>query len=318
MITTPLEKSLLTYVQGRIVQYDNDAKGLPICIPEFRRSSGSYLKKRGLNVINAFIRKGVLEVVGSPWLPGFWVQKPEVLQSLMNSRDFKRPILLMSVSNAPVSQKNWTSFRAEPFMVIDNRWNNFQEYMDSMKTKYRSRLKKSMQFKEGYDVVELEQNDDNIALCAGMLERTLTDKIAVLPIDLKELILRFRIWFKGDYKIFGIQNKGELKAFISVVEDGDCLRAMHYGTLKSGSDLVYSVAMFHVIEHGIEHGFEYINLGRTATEIKSTYGARAAENYFSFYTRNLLLKSMLYIAKRSYIPKEYQLRSPFKQIEYEL
>ena len=312
MSTTPLEKSLLTYVQGRIVQLDNDTNGIPICVPEFRRSSGSYLKKRGLNVINWFIRKGVLEVVGSPWLPGFWVQKSEVLQSLLDSRDFKRPTLLMGVSNAPLSHKNWTSFKAEPFMVIDNRWNSFPEYMDSMKTKYRSRLKKAIQFKEGYDVVELEQTEDNIALCAGMLERTLIDKIAVLPIDLNELIRRFRIWFKEDYKIFGIQNKGELKAFISVVEDGDCLRAMHYGTLKSNPDMIYSLAMFHVIDYGIEQGFKQINLGRTATEIKSTYGARAAENYLSFYTRNVLLKSVLYFAKRKYIPKGYKLRSPFK------
>ncbi|HBB80538.1 MAG TPA: hypothetical protein DCZ98_01780 [Cryomorphaceae bacterium] len=312
MNTTPLEKSILIHVQGRIVQYDNDTKGLPICIPEFRRSSGSYLKKRGLNMINAFVRKGVLEVVGSPWLPGFWIQKPEVLQSLVGSLNFKLPILLMGVSDKPVSQDNWTSFRAEPFMIVDNRWNSFQEYMDSMKTKYRSRLKKAARFREGYDVVELEHNEDNITRCAGMLEKTLTDKVAVLPIDLSELIIRFKVWFKEDYKIFGIQDKGELKGFISVVEDGECLRAMHYGTLKSNPDMMYSLAMFHVIEYGIEHGFKQINLGRTATEIKSTYGARAAENHFSFYTRNVLLKLVLYVAKRTYVPKEYTLRSPFK------
>ena len=312
MNTTPLEKSILIHVQGRIVQYDNDTKGLPICIPEFRRSSGSYLKKRGLNMINAFVRKGVLEVVGSPWLPGFWIQKPEVLQSLVGSLNLKLPILLMGVSDTPVSQDNWTSFRAEPFMIVDNRWNSFQEYMDSMKTKYRSRLKKAARFREGYDVVELEHNEDNITRCAGMLEKTLTDKVAVLPIDLSELIIRFKVWFKEDYKIFGIQDKGELKGFISVVEDGECLRAMHYGTLKSNPDMMYSLAMFHVIEYGIEHGFKQINLGRTATEIKSTYGARAAENHFSFYTRNVLLKFALYIAKRTYVPKEYKVRSPFK------
>ncbi len=263
-------------------------------------------------MINAFVRKGVLEVVGSPWLPGFWVQKPEVLQSLVRSLNFKLPKLLMGVSDTPVSQKNWTSFRAEPFMVLDNRWNSFQEYMDSMKTKYRSRLKKATRFKDGYDIVELEHNENNITWCAGMLERTLTDKVAVLPIDLKELIIRFRVWFKEDYKIFGIHDKGELKGFISVVEDGECLRAMHYGTLKSNPDMMYSLAMFHVIEYGIEHGFKRINLGRTATEIKSTYGAQAAENHFSFYTRNVLLKFALYIAKRTYVPKEYKVRSPFK------
>ena len=70
--------------------------------------------------------------------------------------------------------------------------------------------------------------------------------------------------------------------------------------------------MFETIHRGIEGGFDEINLGRTATEIKSTYGAVARENYFSFYTGRPLLKMILRAAKKRYKLKEYTLRSPFK------
>ena len=62
----------------------------------------------------------------------------------------------------------------------------------------------------------------------------------------------------------------------------------------------------------LQGGFNEINLGRTATEIKSTYGAVARDNYFSFYTTKPLLKLVLRIAKKKYQPKEYTLRTALK------
>jgi hypothetical protein len=70
--------------------------------------------------------------------------------------------------------------------------------------------------------------------------------------------------------------------------------------------------MFEVIHRGIEGGFAEINLGRTATEIKSTYGAQVRENYFSFYTNKPVLRMILKVAHKRYRPKSYTLRSPFK------
>jgi hypothetical protein len=75
---------------------------------------------------------------------------------------------------------------------------------------------------------------------------------------------------------------------------------------------MYSFAMFSVIQRGIEAGVSKINLGRTATEIKSAYGAVPEHNYFSFYTESMLFKSALAVAARRYTPKDFELRSPFK------
>ena len=87
---------------------------------------------------------------------------------------------------------------------------------------------------------------------------------------------------------------------------------MHYGAFDEAPDGLYSLLMFEVIHRGIEGGFAEINLGRTATEIKSTYGAQARENFFSFYTNKPVLRMILKVAYKRYRPKSYTLRSPFK------
>ena len=48
---------------------------------------------------------------------------------------------------------------------------------------------------------------------------------------------------------------------------------MHYGAAEKAPEGLYSLLMFETIHRGIQGGFTEINLGRTATEIKSTYGA---------------------------------------------
>ena len=96
------------------------------------------------------------------------------------------------------------------------------------------------------------------------------------------------------------------------MDDGKLLRAMHFGSKRSAPQEFYSFTMFHMIRLGIEGGFNKVSLGRTATEIKSTYGAVPEENYFSFYSENWFFKRLLRLAQKRYQPKHYVLRSPFK------
>jgi len=57
-----------------------------------------------------------------------------------------------------------------------------------------------------------------------------------------------------------------------------------------------------------------VHLGRTATEIKSTYGAVPEENYFSFYSSSRFFQFLMRLADRYYRPKAYTLRSPFGDV----
>ena len=308
-MTSSPQKSLYTQIPGRSIPL-GDSTEVPVCTPEFRKSNGSYLKKRGLYLLNRFLRKGCFETVGSPWLPGFWILSASEAASLVRSKGLRANSLNVVITSAPVVDQNWRSFKGEPLMVIENVWSSFEEYAVSMKKKYRQRLRKALQLdsvleKRWLDAAHYED-------CAALLEATLMDKVVVLPGDLTLLLERFEGMFETDFQIEGFYDQGRLVAFISTVRDGDTLRAMHYGAAVDAPANMYSFAMFSVIQRGIEAGVSKINLGRTATEIKSTYGAVPEHNYFSFYTESVLFKSALAVAARRYTPKDFELRSPFK------
>lgn len=303
------EKSVISLIPGRIIRID-EATEVPVCTPEFRKSNGSYLKRRGLVLLNRFLQTGYFETIGSPWFPGFWMlSKQEALQ-LSAQKTLSASSLNLVITDEPVREGDWFSFKGEPFMVVENEWDSFEDYADSMKKKYRARLKKAIRLEEQVEIKVLDTQ--HIPSCALLLERTLMDKVVVLPRNLEVLLERYNEVFSEKFVLHGFFVKEELVGFLSTVRDGDTLRAMHYGSGANAPEGMYSLAMFNVIRYGIELGVNHINLGRTATEIKSTYGAVAHENYFSFFTTNRFFRVLLKVASKRYKSKEYVLRSPFK------
>ena len=267
-------------------------------------------------LVNGLIRKGVLRVLGSPWLPGFWVVSPEEAQGGLRvlQKKSKSCPLFLSITNAPVEAPGWHSYQGDPFMVLKVDWDSWDSYQSAMKKKYRARLRKTLKTNDGLQIEELALTPSNILECSQLLERTLSDKVVALPSDLNKLLDMFINCFESNFKIFGFKKEDKLVGFISCVLDGDVLRAMHFGAADNAPEDFYSFAMFTLIKKGIDVRVKKIDLGRTATEIKSTYGAVAEENYFSFYSSGWFFKLALRIADRFYAPKPYMLRSPFGDV----
>lgn len=303
------EKSVISQIPGRVIHL-NENLDVPVCTPEFRKSNGSYLKRRGLLLLNRFLQKGCFETIGSPWFPGFWMLSRAQALEFNVDQKLNDSSLNLVVTHEPMNDDRWFSFKGEPFMVVENEWSSFEQYADTMKKKYRARLKKAMRLEEQVDIRVLDE--EHYSSCAMLLERTLMDKVVVLPRNLESLLQRYKEVFSEKFVLHGFFVQDELVGFISTVEDGQTLRAMHYGAGEAAPEGMYSLAMFHVIRYGIGLGLQHINLGRTATEIKSTYGAVAHENYFSFFTGNRFFRILLKIASKRYKAKEYVLRSPFK------
>ena len=284
--------------------------------PELRRSSGKYLTLRGLRLTNAIIRKDILQVAGSPWLPGFWnlsAEKAEVaLQAFKGQGASCR--LFLSFTDAPVRSKGWHSYKGDPYMVLPISWSSFDEYVADMKKKYLARVRKVQKSNEGIRVEVLPKEGPQFEQCVAMLEATLKDKVVALPGNLEHLLRTFNRCFGGAFKLFGFYSGEKLVGFISCIEDGPVLRAMHFGQSDDAPEDFYSHAMFTLIGHGITTGVQKVHLGRTATEIKSTYGAVPEENYFSFYSSSRFFQFLMRLADRYYRPKAYTLRSPFGDV----
>ena len=158
----------------------------------------------------------------------------------------------------------------------------------------------------------LMPDEDDFSTAAQLLTTTLTDKVVAMPENLGWLLELYQAGFGSSFKIHGFFLEDRLIGFLSIVEDGTLLRAMHFGSSDSSPNDFYSYAMFYVIRLGIEGGYQKVSLGRTATEIKSSYGAEPEENYFSFYSENWFFRGLLKLAQKRYQPKSYILRRPFK------
>jgi len=161
--------------------------------PELRRSSGKYLTLRGLRLTNAIIRKGILQVAGSPWLPGFWSLSAEKAEVALQA--FKEQgatcTLFLSFTDAPVSSKGWHSYEGDPFMVLPVSWANFDEYVGAMKKKYRARVRKVQKNNQGIRVEVLPKKGPQFEQCVAMLEATLRDKVVALPGNFEHLLETF-------------------------------------------------------------------------------------------------------------------------------
>jgi hypothetical protein len=311
---TPAENAIVGKLPGRLITLE-DGVLLPLTQPLVRRSSGQYARQRRLAVLNRWIRKGILQVVGSPWLPGFWVLRPEdATRALVAIKQERLPVkLLLAVTSDPMrANKNWSSFEADPLMTIAVQWTSFESYGQEMKKKYRARLNKALKSNSDVEVRVLSADKAEFSKAAELLAATLTDRVVAMPENLEWLLAMYQECFGSSFQMHGFFLQGALIGFISTIEDGKLLRAMHYGSIENTPQDFYSYAMFYAIRRGIEGGFEKVSLGRTATEIKSTCGALPEANYFSFYSEHWFFKQVLKLAQRRYEPKSYVLRSPFK------
>lgn len=315
MTATSLESSVLDNIPGQVLHLPS-GEMLPMTTPELRRSSGKYLTLRGLRLTNAIIRKGILQVAGSPWLPGFWslsTKKAEVALQAFQAQG-ATCTLFLSFTDAPVNSKGWHSYKGDPFMVLPVSWPSFDQYVAEMKKKYRARVRKVQKSNHEVRVELLPKQGSQFEQCVAMLEATLRDKVVALPGNLEHLLGTFDKCFGGSFKLFGFYRDEKLVGFISCIEDGPVLRAMHFGQSDDAPEDFYSHAMFTLIGHGITTGVKKVHLGRTATEIKSTYGAVPEENYFSFYSSSRFFQFLMRLADKYYRPKAYTLRSPFGDV----
>lgn len=311
MKVSHLETSPISLKFGKILSHPQTNEALLLTSPTFRKGNASALKRRGLGFINALAKMKV-QVLGSFWLPGLHIYTAHSLKSLVSVNGIHPRKILVATTSEKIELQNWFSLKGDPFMIVENRWKTVDQYAASLKKKYRARYKKALALKNQLDFVEIESKEGLIK-CSELLAQTLESKVVALPKDISSLIEGFKEWFGSDYLVVGAFSQGDVIGFIGYIKTPTALRAMHYGATSNAPDGLYSALMFEVIERGIQLEVLEINLGRTATEIKSTYGAVPRDNYFSFYTRNPIMKCVLSVVQWRYKPKEYILRAPFKE-----
>lgn len=294
-----------------------DGKPFPYSYLELSKPTGKYVDRTILKIVNVLSTKGFIHYAGNACSPG--LQFPEIPNSGRIAIDDANNcgVQIINVLGSP-SISNAVTISAEPFMnlAIKESWKSFDDYVSSMSSKYRVRTNKALKSTESYSVQPLSMLHANewIPQCAQMLGHTLKDKTLAISPNISAMLHTFVRTLKDDFKVWGYYKNAALCGFITAIDSDHGTYAMHLGlTDEAAADSLYQRMMYDVIRHGIENQSEFVCLGRTATEIKSTMGATPVENSYLFFTKGRILKSLIVGYKKFFHKtKSYQIRSPFK------
>lgn len=212
-------------------------------------------------------------------------------------------------------------FNVEPNMIIDlpEGVANLADYLNCFSKKYRNRAKSILKASAGLTRKRLKTeeivalNDELYALYLNVFKQA-KFKLAHLSktyfSDLAKAeaqLFYVDAWFLGD----------KLVSFASGFYLPTELEAHYIGfdyNINKEYEL-YQTILYSYIEEAIATGKRSINLGRTASEIKSTVGARAHELICYIKPQNTVSKLILKPFMQFLQPTDWIPRNPFKEAE---
>lgn len=267
--------------------------------------------------------KGILSENESVLLP----LMPEILNQINQSfpENKSGAFLMANITLSDESKcvfyksQKYHPFITEPdmYMHIPEEWHSFQDYLDALSAKYRTRAKKVMSVASPIVCRALSEEeallykDDMTHLYANVMDKTSFNLARLNP----DFFIRVQQEYPNNCTLKGYFLESKMVAFVCLFACNDKQLHVHYIGLDyevNAQYKLYNRMLFDFLQFAIENGFNKIHFGRTATEIKSTVGAQALQlqAYLKMKNRlmNLILPSLLEKIK----PQYYTLRNPFK------
>ncbi|MFK8104410.1 MAG: GNAT family N-acetyltransferase [Saprospiraceae bacterium] len=220
------------------------------------------------------------------------------------------------------TKHEFNEFTIQPSMIFDlpESWNNFDDYLGAMSSKYRVRAKRA--FKKGKEVEKREL--DLAAIEANLpriyeLYQNIAENAGFNMVDLNEdYLLNLKRNLPDQFTMMGYYLEDKLIAFFTTIHNGSELEAHFLGFEKhyNRSIQVYLNILYDIVRIGLEKQVKTIVFARTALEIKSSVGAVAEEMYCYMKHRSAFSNKFLQPLLGYLRPKEEWVpRSPFKTKE---
>ena len=204
-------------------------------------------------------------------------------------------------------------------LQLKDEWKSFDDYLNSLTSKYRVRAKRVFTLCENNEVIHRELDANEIREQEDRLLDLYHKVMSQADFKLAELGTGFfsaqKELFPDNYHVYAYYRSGQMIGFISAFWFGKKME-VHY----TGMDAeicrpihLYQHMMYDMVKLGIEKRVERLHFGRTAPEIKSTIGAVPSPMYGYLKHRNPLFNFFIarpYTANLK--PKDYIFRNPFK------
>lgn len=217
-------------------------------------------------------------------------------------------------------ESTYHSFEVEPNMILNlGPWNEFEDYLDSLLSKYRVRAKRALKAASALQKKEL--SEDEIAGCNGHLfglyKCTATGAdFNLLDLD-PEYFLELKKNLGNRFHLYTYTLDDKPVAFYTVIEDGENQEA-HYLGIDEALNKKYQLylnVLFDLIRCAIQRKKKAIRFSRTALEIKSSVGALAHPLTCYIKHRKVINNTFVpYLVDFLNQKQEWVPRHPFKQL----
>lgn len=215
---------------------------------------------------------------------------------------------------------NYHPFFVEPNMKLDvpENWLTFDDYLSSMKTKFRVKAKKALMLSN-----ELYLEDITVDTIKEILPeiKTLYKKVSskadfnLMNFNV-ETYKNLKEKFGSNYilKTYSIQTK--IVGFMSGVINQNSLDAHFVGIdyQLNKKYAIYQRMLYDYVEIAIEKKLKTINFGRTASEIKSSVGAVPQDLTMYLKHKKSITNKILKLFLQRVQPTPFRQKFPFKNV----
>ncbi|PQJ80398.1 peptidogalycan biosysnthesis protein [Polaribacter porphyrae] len=217
-----------------------------------------------------------------------------------------------------VKDYNYHPFSVEPNMLlkVDENWSSFDDYMASMKTKFRVKAKKAYQLSKDLKTEDItEQNIvDFLPEITSLYQKVASNAAFNLGNFNLETYKDFKENFKENYILKTFSLDGKIVGFLSGIINNNILDAHFVGIdyQLNREYAIYQRMLYNYIEIAIDNKLKIINFGRTASEIKSSVGAEPQDLTMYLRHKKSITNKILKLFLQRVQPTPFQQKFPFK------
>lgn len=321
-IVAAIYMQLLDFSYKNLVNYsDDNSKGLKASFKKYIAKK----KTKLLNLGNVFFTgdKGIISKNEDEIIPLI----PQVLKiankTFLNNKPTASLIANVNLQDekkcAGFGHSSYHAFTTEPdmYMDIDASCNNFDDYLNSLSSKYRVRAKKV--FHASSLIIQKELTLDDVNEYKVELEKLYNNVVNHVAFNMASLEMQCFSCMKNLYEekctIFGYYLNNELVSFVCLFHVDEATLHVHYIGLNYEVNKAYKLynrMLLDFVKFGIEKHKKFIHFGRTATEIKTTVGAKPYPLLAYLKMNNSLMNILLPSFLKRIKPAAFIARNPFK------
>lgn len=231
-----------------------------------------------------------------------WNEDKTELTKVLNS--MKGIKIIINVDTEELD--NFSKGHYLPICILENKWNTFDEYLNSMRASYRRRINQALKKGEAITYELLPDNKDFTLEMYNLYEQVFNHS----EYSLEKLTADF---FRNDIaKTILLKINNKIEAFIQLIEDrnNDMLIFEFCGynyEIAHDYDIYYNM-LSEITKYAIDNKFKYVQFGQTAYDAKLKFGAKMYYNYYLLSHSNKFINALI---------RKYNDKLQYKVVDYD-